>query len=332
MRTPHAASPGLERLHGQSWRPGPARLTQAGVLQLQRSIGNRAVNRLLAPQSNPAPVQRQENNTGLPDGLKAGIENASGLSLDSVKVHYNSSRPAGLRALAYAQGSDIHLGPGQEKHLAHEAWHTVQQMQGRVRPTARAGTTLVNDDRGLENEASAMGARAAGREKAPGARPGAMKAGRPSGQVVQMIIEDDPAEEYIEMDHWGHRRLQNPGEAIRTDSMSSCVTIAIYNENNDAILAHFGSSQTLVNPLVDVKNGLTAIKNKIETLGGTWTGYVFTGVKEHGISEKRVTMIQQKLGFIQRGAINSGVKLTLNSNNNIVVTWEAPRKIAFLDF
>jgi hypothetical protein len=26
--------------------------------------------------------------------------------------------------------ADIHIGPGQEKHLAHEAWHTVQQKQG----------------------------------------------------------------------------------------------------------------------------------------------------------------------------------------------------------
>ena len=29
-------------------------------------------------------------------------------------------------ALAYAQGSDIHLAPGQEQHLPHEAWHVVQ--------------------------------------------------------------------------------------------------------------------------------------------------------------------------------------------------------------
>lgn len=50
-------------------------------------------------------------------------------------MHYNSSRPAQLQALAYAQGSDIHLGPGQERHLPHEAWHGVQQAQGRVQPT-----------------------------------------------------------------------------------------------------------------------------------------------------------------------------------------------------
>ncbi len=79
--------------------------------------------------------QAKPNNTGLPDNLKSGIENLSGMSMDNVKVHYNSAQPAQLNALAYAQGSDIHVAPGQEQHLPHEAWHVVQQAQGRVKPT-----------------------------------------------------------------------------------------------------------------------------------------------------------------------------------------------------
>ncbi|MDJ0662336.1 MAG: DUF4157 domain-containing protein [Crocosphaera sp.] len=75
------------------------------------------------------------NQTGLPDHLKAGVENLSGYSLDDVKVHYNSPKPAQLQALAYTQGTDIHVASGQEKHLPHEAWHVVQQKQGRVKPT-----------------------------------------------------------------------------------------------------------------------------------------------------------------------------------------------------
>jgi hypothetical protein len=81
------------------------------------------------------PVQRKANTTGLPDNLKTGIENLSGIDISDVKVHYNSGRPAQLQALAYAKGTDIHIGPGQEKHLPHEAWHVVQQKQGRVQPT-----------------------------------------------------------------------------------------------------------------------------------------------------------------------------------------------------
>ncbi len=110
------------------------------------------------------PVQREQksNNTGMPDNLKSGIENLSGYSMDDVKVHYNSDRPAQLNAHAYAQGTDIHVAPGQEQHLPHEAWHVVQQKQGRVQPTMqmKAGVP-VNDDAGLENEADVMGAKAA---------------------------------------------------------------------------------------------------------------------------------------------------------------------------
>lgn len=106
-------------------------------------------------------AQRQENKTGLPDNLKSGVENLSGHSLDDVKVHYNSSQPASLQAHAYAQGTDIHVAPGQEKHLPHEAWHVVQQKQGRVQPTKQLkGTTNINDDQGLEKEADVMGAKA----------------------------------------------------------------------------------------------------------------------------------------------------------------------------
>ncbi|MEM0938983.1 MAG: DUF4157 domain-containing protein [Bacteroidota bacterium] len=107
------------------------------------------------------PVQRKENKTGMPDNLKTGIENLSGYSMDDVKVHYNSSKPAQLQAHAYAQGTNIHLASGQEKHLPHEAWHVVQQKQGRVQPTAQLkGKVAINDDAGLEKEADIMGEKA----------------------------------------------------------------------------------------------------------------------------------------------------------------------------
>ncbi len=113
---------------------------------------------LLQPKSS-APVQA--NKTGLPDNLKSGIESLSGLSMDHVQVHRNSSKPAQLNAHAFAQGSDIHLAPGQEQHLPHEAWHVVQQAQGRVKPTMQMqGGVPVNDDVGLEREADVMGSKA----------------------------------------------------------------------------------------------------------------------------------------------------------------------------
>ena len=101
---------------------------------------------------------KSPNRTGLPDALKSGTESLSGLSLDDVRVHPNSSKPAQFQALAYTQGSDIHVAPGQERHLPHEAWHVVQQKQGRVKPTIQMkGGVSVNDDAGLEHEADVMG-------------------------------------------------------------------------------------------------------------------------------------------------------------------------------
>lgn len=106
-------------------------------------------------------VQKKANKTGLPDNLKSGIENLSGMAMDHVNVHYNSAKPAQMQAHAYAQGSDIHVAPGQEKHLPHEAWHIVQQAKGRVKPTMQmAGGIPVNDNKGLEKEADNMGAKA----------------------------------------------------------------------------------------------------------------------------------------------------------------------------
>jgi hypothetical protein len=100
------------------------------------------------------------NKTGLPDHLKSGLESLSGMDFSGVRVHYNSPKPAQLSALAYTQGREIHLAPGQERHLPHEGWHAVQQMQGRVKPTMVVEGTPVNEDSGLEKEADVMGGKA----------------------------------------------------------------------------------------------------------------------------------------------------------------------------
>lgn len=169
----------------------PLSVTAREVTQLQRAVGNRAVGRLLSaaldrrpaaphartaddPETDAAAsgdAPKRGSQTGLPDELRAGFERLSGLTLDDVRVHYNSGAPARVGALAYARGADIHVAPGQEKHLAHEAWHVVQQRQGRVRPTLRARGLEVNDDARLEAEADAMGGRALHFGPAPSSSP-----------------------------------------------------------------------------------------------------------------------------------------------------------------
>lgn len=139
----------------------PRSESRVGTSEINDHRPTAAVQRKLADMANENVSQLQQNDTGLPAGLKSGIENISGLSMDDVRVHRNSDKPAQLSAHAYAQGTDIHLAPGQEKHLPHEAWHVVQQKQGRVRPTSMLnGTVAINDNPGLEGEADTMGARA----------------------------------------------------------------------------------------------------------------------------------------------------------------------------
>ena len=86
------------------------------------------------------------NTMGLPNDLKAGVESLSGYAMDNIKVHYNSTKPVQLQAHAYTRGTGIHPGPGQEKHLPHEAWHVVKQKKERVKPiTQLKGMDHQND-------------------------------------------------------------------------------------------------------------------------------------------------------------------------------------------
>lgn len=132
--------------------------SQSESLQRKADLANNAVQRAESPRP---------NNTGMPDNLKTGIESLSGFSMDDVRVHYNSSKPAAVQALAYTQGTDIHVAPGQEKHLPHEAWHVAQQKAGRVSPTTNINGMPVNDNAGLEHEADVMGEKAITQRKHP---------------------------------------------------------------------------------------------------------------------------------------------------------------------
>ncbi|HEX8533164.1 MAG TPA: DUF4157 domain-containing protein [Allosphingosinicella sp.] len=184
-------APDAARSAPDAQRSGPA---SASAPAPRFSIGDIP----LLPQES-LPDAALPNRTGLPDGLKSGIEALSGLSMNDVRVHRNSPHPGKLGALAYARGTDIHLGPGQERHLPHEAWHVVQQKQGRVRATSRFGGTPVNEHEGLEREADGMGAFAFRAPVAGSARPGGYRRGRgltARGQVsvgMAPIVSPPPA-------------------------------------------------------------------------------------------------------------------------------------------
>jgi hypothetical protein len=101
------------------------------------------------------------NLTGIPDVTKQRFENLSGLSFDDVRIHYNSSKPAQLQALAYTQGNQVYVASGQERHLPHELGHVVQQKQGTVSPMFQIDGNSINNSPRLEREADSLSEQAA---------------------------------------------------------------------------------------------------------------------------------------------------------------------------
>jgi hypothetical protein len=149
----------------------PNSVSHEEFLLLQSAIGYQQALRLLkkskqnknVQQVNSATVEgkTKQSDRGILDSIKDGLEKLSGVDLSDVNVHKNSNKPQQVGALAYTQGKDIHIAPGQEKHLPHEGWHAVQQKQGRVVPSLqmKAGEYL-NDDAELEKEADIKGSEA----------------------------------------------------------------------------------------------------------------------------------------------------------------------------
>lgn len=157
--------------------------------------------------------------SALPEPLKTTLEAMSRLSLADVRVHRDSPSPALMSSVAFADGNDIHLAPGEERHLPHEAWHVVQQKQGRVRATGQYRGVGVNDDRALEREADTMAARAA--EVAPpfGQAAGPALPGVPTGgsAAVQRRISSGEDQATIE----ARRGLLSPEAGALFDAVNA---------------------------------------------------------------------------------------------------------------
>ncbi len=125
---------------------------------MTKSMADSSDTKLMQMMSTSSSSAKGSGN--LPENLQYGVESLSGQPMDDVHVHYNSPKPNKFGAAAYAQGDEIHLGPGQEQYLPHEAWHVAQQRQGRVEPTIQTKGLSINEDEALEKEADEMGEKA----------------------------------------------------------------------------------------------------------------------------------------------------------------------------
>jgi hypothetical protein len=155
-----ASNPVAQLCRSLGQRPDVVQLASLSAALQRRSVADPVVQRAGVEEEEVMQSKADPNRTGLPDQLKTGVESLSGVDLSGVRVHANSPDPASLDALAFTRGNDIHVAPGQEQHLPHEAWHVVQQQQGRVKATTQLRGVDLNDDHGLEAEADQMGKRA----------------------------------------------------------------------------------------------------------------------------------------------------------------------------
>ena len=220
-------------------------------------------------QMKAAPIQKMENSTGLPDNLKSGVEKLSGESLNDVQVHRNSDQPAQMQAHAFAQGNQIHVAPGQEKHLPHEAWHVAQQKQGRVKPTTQMkGQIPVNDDKGLEHEADVMGAKAL--QKGTLDKPTQLKSFTDT-DLTSAVLNDSPSQNTPTLQH----KIDTEGSAVIGGDLKEAEEVV--NSFSFGIPNAFKA---------EVEYNETKKEGKIE-IGDSEDGKAFKGFAGQGTIEKK---------------------------------------------
>jgi hypothetical protein len=123
--------------------PEPASTAEDRVLGLQRNIGNRSVQRMIADSTSlVSPNRGRSSGEKLEKETQAFMESRFGTNFDDVRVHADqeaAESAAAVRADAYTAGRDIYFAQGKyaattpegQRLLAHELVHTIQQGQGK---------------------------------------------------------------------------------------------------------------------------------------------------------------------------------------------------------
>ncbi len=212
--------------------PNSAWVSQGGdAPSLKQAMEQRMARLRGREKSGEAPKQ---GSADIPNAMLKGFEALSGFSLDGVRVHYNSDKPAQMQAFAYAQGDHVYVAPGQEEHLGHEIGHVVQQKQDAVQATARLGGAAINDSEDLEQSADVMAAQAAQIGDAP------------SGGLINASAQGNGV---IQLEPYVGALYENSRKAIGADKLLSHIflgTDAEYGKpTEDAVGIHAYSSNDM---------------------------------------------------------------------------------------
>jgi hypothetical protein len=144
----------VPREHGErsiaNAAPAVRRIAEPPILELQRTHGNRFVQRFVGAYAEggeiSAPLERRidearSRGTPLEPGTRSNMESAFGVDFGSVRVHTGpeaDSLNRSVSARAFTTGSDVFFASGQyapgssagRELLAHELTHVVQQTGG----------------------------------------------------------------------------------------------------------------------------------------------------------------------------------------------------------
>jgi len=156
-------------------RSGDSDPSQLGLLVLQRSVGNRALARLLTSETDPGNLAHAVPRSGgsaLAASVRRDYEASYGADFGSVRVHTDAAAASSAkawRARAYTVGEHIVFARGAfspgtvagRRLLAHELAHVVQQRTGQVTGRQLAGTSLRHSEPGDRFERAADQAAAA---------------------------------------------------------------------------------------------------------------------------------------------------------------------------
>ena len=131
----------------------PSPTVEDRMLDLQRNIGNRSLQRMIADSKPPVtgelpPHPGHSSGEKMEPDTRELMESGFGSSFNDVRVHIDeeaAESAAALRADAYTAGRDIYFASGKyapkssdgQRLLAHELAHTIQQGEGKA-PTGIA--------------------------------------------------------------------------------------------------------------------------------------------------------------------------------------------------
>jgi hypothetical protein len=175
-------------------------LDGAGILDLQRAVGNSGVGAMLEEERSPVhDVVNSGGGSPLPADVRAEMQGRLGHDFGDVRVHNDSRAHESAQAVnahAYTVGSNVvfqrdKYDPSSAEGktmLAHELTHVVQQRSGPVDGTAAGGGIKVSDpgDR-FEREAAANAERVM-------SAPAPVSAGPTSAAVQRDEAEEETAQ------------------------------------------------------------------------------------------------------------------------------------------